>query len=419
MIYYLVDLLNAWGLSGGRLLQYVSFRAVLAFVVSLLLATLVGGKIINQLRKKQIGETIRSLGLEGENSKKNTPTIGGIIIIIALVIPTLLFAQLDNIYITLILITTLMMGALGFTDDYIKVFRHKKEGLRGKYKIIWQATLGLILGLTLYLNPTTAIRESQEVHHKNGTIQVTHGELMTKQTKTTIPFIKNNDFDYAELLPIKAEHRETVGWILFIVATILIVTFMSNCVNLTDGLDGLTTGTSAPVGIVLLIFAYVSGHIDMAAYLNIMYIPGVEELVIFGAAFVGTTLGFLWYNAYPAQVFMGDTGSLTLGGVIAVFAILVRKEFLLPILCGLFIVEGLSVMLQVGYFKWSRKRTGTGVRLFKMAPLHHHFQKSAAEVTNVIWKSPKCAIKENKIVVRYWLIAIILAALTFATLKVR
>lgn len=420
MIYYLADLMQDWHLSGGRLLHYVSFRAVLTFVFSLLIATLVGSKIIDKLRQKQIGETIRSLGLEGEDSKKNTPTMGGIIIIISILVPTLLFARLDNIYVILMLITTVMMGLLGFIDDYIKVFKHNKKGLSGKYKLIWQALFGIILGLVLYLSPETSIRENREVRYEGKITNVTYSNAETKSTKTTIPFVKNNNFDYADLLPIKAEHKEVVGWILFIVVATLIVTFISNCVNLTDGLDGLAAGSSAPVGVVLLIFAYVSSHINMASYLNIMYIPGAEELVIFAAAFVGATIGFLWYNANPAQVFMGDTGSLTLGGIIAVFAILVRKELLLPILCGLFVVEGLSVMLQTAYYKYTKRRAGGPVRIFRMAPLHHHFQKAVQNVdTRVLIDVPKKLVKENKLVVRFWIIAMLLAAFSLATLKMR
>ncbi|WP_449302943.1 phospho-N-acetylmuramoyl-pentapeptide-transferase [Porphyromonas endodontalis] len=420
MIYYLADLMQDWQLSGARLLHYVSFRAVLAFVFSLLIATLVGSKIIDKLRQKQIGETIRELGLEGEQSKKNTPTMGGIIIIISILIPALLFARLDNIYIILMLITTVMMGLLGFIDDYIKVFKHNKKGLSGKYKLVWQALFGLVLGLVLYLSPETSIRENREVRHEGKITNVTYSNVETKSTKTTIPFVKNNNFDYADLLPVKAEHKEVVGWILFIVVATLIVTFISNCVNLTDGLDGLAAGSSAPVGVVLLIFAYVSSHINMASYLNIMYISGAEELVIFAAAFVGATIGFLWYNANPAQVFMGDTGSLTLGGIIAVFAILVRKELLLPILCGLFVVEGLSVMIQTAYYKHTKHKAGGPVRIFRMAPLHHHFQKAVQNVdTRVLIDVPKKLVKENKLVVRFWIIALLLAAFSLATLKMR
>ena len=346
--------------------------------------------------------------------------MGGIIIIISILVPALLFARLDNIYVILMLITTVMMGLLGFIDDYIKVFKHNKKGLSGKYKLVWQALFGLVLGLVLYLSPETSIRENREVRYEGKITNVTYSNVETKSTKTTIPFVKNNNFDYADLLPVKAEHKEVVGWILFIVVATLIVTFISNCVNLTDGLDGLAAGSSAPVGVVLLIFAYVSSHINMASYLNIMYIPGAEELVIFAATFVGATIGFLWYNANPAQVFMGDTGSLTLGGIIAVFAILVRKELLLPILCGLFAVEGLSVMIQTAYYKHTKRRAGGPVRIFRMAPLHHHFQKAVQNVdTRVLIDVPKKLVKENKLVVRFWIIALLLAAFSLATLKMR
>ena len=405
MIYYLADLMQDWQLSGARLLHYVSFRAVLAFVFSLLIATLVGSKSIDKLRQKQIGETIRELGLEGEQSKKNTPTMGGIIIIISILIPALLFARLDNIYIILMLITTVMMGLLGFIDDYIKVFKHNKKGLSGKYKLVWQALFGLVLGLVLYLSPETSIRENREVRHEGKITNVTYSNVETKSTKTTIPFVKNNNFDYADLLPVKAEHKEVVGWILFIVVATLIVTFISNCVNLTDGLDGLAAGSSAPVGVVLLIFAYVSSHINMASYLNIMYIPHVGEVTIFIAAMVGALIGFLWYNTYPAQVFMGDTGSLTIGGISAVLAIMVRKELLIPVLCGIFLMENLSVMLQVAYFKYTKKKYGEGRRIFLMSPLHHHYQKKGYH--------------ESKIVMRFLIVGIILALISFITLKIR
>lgn len=419
MLYYLTDLFNEWQLPGGRLFSYVSFRATMAFICALLLATFVGSSIINRLRKRQIGETIRNLGLEGQESKKNTPTMGGIIIILAIVIPTLLWARLDNVYVILMLITTFLMFLLGFSDDYIKVFKHRKEGLNGKYKILVQVFLGLIIGTILYVSPEATICENREVRNDGQIENVVIADETTKSTKTTIPFVKNNDFDYADILPVPDNYKQPVGWILFIIATILIITFISNCVNLTDGLDGLAAGSSATVGVVLLLLAYVSSHIKMASYLNIMYIPGAEELVIFAAAFVGATIGFLWFNSYPSQVFMGDTGSLALGGIIAAFAIIIRKEFLLPILCGLFIVEGLSSMIQVGYYKYTRKRYGSPRRVFKMAPLHHHFQKGLDDHIDALIQRPFRKIKENKIVVRFWLIGIILAALSIATLKMR
>ncbi len=419
MLYYLSDLFSEWQLPGSRLFYYVSFRATMAFIFALILSTWVGSGIINYLRKHQIGEVVRNLGLEGENSKKNTPTMGGIIIILAILIPTILWARLNNIYVILMIITTLLMAMLGFLDDYIKVFRKNKDGLKGKYKILVQVFLGLIIGTVLYLSPEATIIENREIRN-DGTIEnVLFGAQQVKSTKTTIPFVKNNNFDYADLLPVAEEYKQMTGWILFIIITILIITYISNCVNLTDGLDGLAAGSSAPVGLVLLVLAYVSSHIKMASYLNIMYIPGAEELVIFAAAFVGATIGFLWFNSYPAQVFMGDTGSLALGGIIASFAVIIRKEFLLPIMCGLFIVEGLSSMIQVGYYKYTRKRYGTPRRILRMAPLHHHFQKGIADQISSIVQVPHNKIAENKIVVRFWLIAIILAALSIATLKMR
>lgn len=419
MLYYLGSLLDKWDIAGARLLHYVSFRAMLAFVLSLLITTWVGGAIIRSLRKHQIGETIRDLDLEGQLSKKGTPTMGGIIIIIAIIIPTLLLARLDNVYIILMLITTLLMGALGFLDDYIKVFKKRKEGLHGRYKIIGQIAVGTIVATVLFLSPQAAIRENSETYMDGHVTEVNFADKETKSTKTTIPFVKNNNFDYADILPFKGEAKQVAGWILFIIVSILIVTFISNSVNLTDGLDGLAAGCSAPVGMVLLIMAYVSSHIELSSYLNIMFIPSSEELVIFAAAFVGATLGFLWYNGYPAQVFMGDTGSLMLGGIIAAFAIMIRKEFLLPILCGLFFVEGLSSLAQTAYFKITKRRTGTGKRIFKMSPLHHHFQKPGNSGIDALIQRPMNVIPESKISIRFWLIALILAALSIATLKMR
>lgn len=421
MLYYLGIFLESNGLGVARLLGYVSFRAILAFVLALLFATWAGGYIIKFLHRKSIGETIRQLGLEGQQRKHNTPTMGGIIIIAAILVPTLLFCRLDNIYIILMVVTTLMMGTIGFVDDYIKVFRKRKEGLKGKYKIIGQLATGLVVGMTLYLSPDVTIRENSEVfNEETQRIEfVTFAQEEVKSTKTTIPFVKNNNFDYANLIPLQGAVKQAFGWVLYIVVIILIVTFISNCVNITDGLDGLASGSSAPIGVVLLVLAYLSSHINLASYLNIMFIPGTEELVIFGAAFVGATIGFLWYNSHPAQVFMGDTGSLTLGGIIAVFAIIIRKEFLLPIMAGVFIVEGLSSLLQTGYYKYTRKRTGTGKRIFKMSPLHHHFQKAGDTSIDALLKRPYRTIPENKIVVRFWLIAVILAALAVGTLKMR
>lgn len=421
MFYYLANLLEQWDISGARLLHYVSFRAMITFVFAILITTWIGGYIIKILHKKEIGETIRELGLEGQQRKHNTPTMGGIIIIIAILLPVLLFARLDNVYVQLMLLTTILMGAIGFVDDYIKVFRKKKAGLSGKYKIFGQIATGLVIGFVLYLSPDVTIRENSEVYNQEArrieSVKVSPKEV--KSTKTTIPFVKNNNFDYADLTSAEGTTKQTIGWVIYIVIIILIVTFISNCVNLTDGLDGLASGTSALVGLVLLVLAYVSSHIKMASYLNIMFIPGTEELVIYGAAFVGATLGFLWYNGFPAQVFMGDTGSLALGGIIAAFAIIIRKELLLPIMSGIFIVEGLSSLLQTGYFKITRKVTGTGKRIFKMSPLHHHFQKAGNSSIDALIKRPLKTIDENKITIRFWLIAMILAALALATLKMR
>lgn len=416
MLYHLFDWVE--GLPLSRLVHYITFRAAVAFILSLILTTLIGRRIINRLQRAQIGETIRDLGLEGQMQKKGTPTMGGIIIILAILLPTFLLADLTNIYILMMIVTTLLMGGLGFLDDYIKVFRKNKEGLHGRYKIIGQVSLGLLVAILFMLSSSTGIRENAEVRNGGIIEDVRFANKEVKTTKTTIPFVKNNNMDYSDLLPVPESAKEAVGWGIFILMAVLIITFISNCVNLTDGLDGLAAGTSAPVGVVLGIFAYVSSHTEMASYLNIMLIPGSGELVIFAAAFVGATLGFLWFNAYPAQVFMGDTGSLTLGSIIAVFAILIRKELLLPILCGVFIVEGLSVMLQVAYFKYTKKKNGVGRRIFKMTPLHHHFQKLGGRIDALLQK-PLNPIPESKITIRFWLIAIILAAFAVATLKMR
>ena len=356
--------------------MYVSFRVVLTFILALLITTVLGHQIIKRLQRLQIGEEIRNLGLEGQMQKKGTPTMGGIIIILAILVPTLLFARLDNVYVILMIITTVLMGLLGFLDDYIKVFRKNKEGLAGRYKIVGQVLLGLIVGITLYMSPATVIKENSEVIHQDGAKRVVFTKLETKSTQTTLPFFKNNNLDYSEIIPLDGPAKDIVGWTIFIAMTVFVVTMLSNCVNLTDGIDGLASGSSAIVGVVLGILAYVSSHFEMAGYLNIMYIVGAEELVVFAAAFVGATIGFLWYNSYPAQVFMGDTGSLTLGGIIGVFAILVRKELLLPVLCGVFIMEGISVIIQVSYFKYTKRKYGEGRRVFRMTPLHHHYQKS-------------------------------------------
>ena len=343
--------------------------------------------------------------------------MGGIIIIISILIPCLLVGRLDNIYMILMLVTTVWMGAIGFLDDYMKLKHHNKEGLHGRFKIFGQVGLGLIVGLTLYLSPDTVVRENVTVQ-KDDTAEIQYLPENIKSTQTTIPFVKNNNFDYADLVPFLGEHAQTAGWIIFILVTIFVVTAVSNGANLTDGLDGLATGSSAIIGVALAIMAYLSGHIAYASYLNIMYIPGSEELVVFSCAFIGATIGFLWYNAFPAQVFMGDTGSLTIGGIIGVFAVLIHKELLTPLLCGIFLIESISVIMQVSYFKYTKRRYGEGRRLFKMAPLHHHFQK-AGDSVEALWKKPFAPIPESKIVVRFWIVGIILAVLTLVTLKTR
>lgn len=421
MLYYLFKYLHQACVPGMGAFTYISTRSVLAFIVALLLATIVGRRIINALRRAQIGETIRDLDLEGQISKAGTPTMGGIIIIVALLLPVLLFCRLDNIYIILMLVTTVWLGILGFADDYIKVFRKNKEGLHGRYKLIAQIGLGVIVAVTLFMSPSIVIKENTRTLDKNGGITVEYNTTEHKSTQTTIPFVKNNNMEYgaiANALGIKS-NKEVVTFLVLVVVYVFIVMGVSNGANLTDGLDGLAAGSSAIIGIVLGLLAYMSSHMAYASYLNIMFIPGAEDLVIFAAAFIGATVGFLWYNSYPAQVFMGDTGSLTLGGIIAVFAIVLRKELLLPILCGIFLVEALSVILQVSYFKWSRKRTGVGKRIFKMTPLHHHFQKAGNSSVDAIWKRPLQPIPEAKIVIRMWLVGILLAALTIITLKLR
>jgi phospho-N-acetylmuramoyl-pentapeptide-transferase len=418
MLYYLFDYLDKLDFPGAGMFHYISFRSAIAVILSLIISTLIGKRIIGKLQRMQIGETIRDLGLEGQMNKVGTPTMGGIIIIISIIIPVLLFAKLQNIYIILMLITTIWLGTIGFADDYIKVFRKNKEGLSGRLKIIGQIGLGLIVGLTLYLSPDTVMRENVEIRKNDVITDVVYSPDI-KSAQTTIPFVKNNNLDYRDLVSFMPKHRTAATWILFVIITIFIVTAVSNSANLTDGLDGLAAGSSAIIGTALGVLAYVSSNLRYAGYLNIMYIPGSEELVIFAAAFIGATIGFLWYNAFPAQVFMGDTGSLTLGGIIAVFAVVIHKELLLPILCGIFFVESLSVIAQVSYFRWTKKRTGVGKRIFKMTPLHHHFQKPGNAGIEALIQKPFIPTPESKIVVRFWLIGIILAVLTIATLKMR
>lgn len=419
MLYYLFEYLDKLDFPGAGMFQYVMFRSAMAAVFSLLVGVFAGKKIINKLQQKQIGETIRDLDLEGQYSKRGTPTMGGVIIIISILSSILLFGKLENIYIILMMVSTVWLGALGFADDYIKVFRKDKEGLKGKFKIIAQIGLGLIVGLTIIFSPEIVVRENSEIRVGNVIEEVTFKTEDVKTTGTTIPFVKNNNFDYKRLVGWMGDYADTAVWIVFIFVVILIVTAVSNSANLTDGLDGLTSGTSAIIGVALGILAYVSGRVDFASYLNIMYIPGSDELMVFSSAFVGACIGFLWYNAYPAQVFMGDTGSLTLGGIIGVFAVLIHKELLLPILCGVFFVEALSVIAQVTYFKYTKKKYGTGRRIFKMTPLHHHYQKPGNGSIEALIQKPYTPITEPKLVTRFWLIGILLAVLAVATLKMR
>ncbi|RLD40361.1 MAG: phospho-N-acetylmuramoyl-pentapeptide-transferase [Bacteroidetes bacterium] len=414
MLYYLFDYLNQLDVPGAGVFQYISFRAAMAVFTSLLISLIFGKSLIKFLQKQQVGETVRDLGLQGQIEKQGTPTMGGIIILAAILIPTLLFAKLDNIYIILMLITTVWLGAIGFLDDYIKVFKKNKEGLAGKFKIVGQVGLGLIVGLTMYLNKDVVIREKLDQKartelRQNGNCKVESNDIFKQEEersfKTTIPFVKNNQFDYSSLLTWMGDDFANYTWIIFIPLVIIIITAVSNGANLTDGLDGLATSTSAVIAATLGVLAWVSGNFIFADYLNIMYIPNTGELAIFMSAFIGASIGFLWYNSYPAQVFMGDTGSLALGGIIAVFAIIIRKELLIPLLCGVFLVENLSVIIQVGYFKYTKKKYGEGKRVFLMSPLHHHFQKKGYH--------------EAKIVQRFFIVAIMLAVLTIVTLKLR
>ncbi len=418
MLYYLFEYLDKHtNLPGMGAFHYISTRAALSIITSLFITVILGKRIINFLLKLQVGETIRDLGLEGQAKKQGTPTMGGLIILSAILIPTLLFTKLDNVYIVIMIICTIWLGVIGFIDDYIKVFKKDKEGLRAKSKLVGQVGLGIILGCILYFNPYVVVRERVE-HHKivvDGTtnliddVKDSENALFSgdnvKSTITTIPFLKNNEFDYAVLANWAGENKKYLFPIIFILIITLIVTAVSNGANITDGIDGLATGTSAIIGTTLAVFAYVSGNTVFANYLNIMYIPNAGELMVFMSAFVGACVGFLWYNAYPAQVFMGDTGSLALGGIIAAFAICIRKELMIPVICGIFLVENLSVIMQVSYFKYTRKKFGEGRRIFKMSPLHHHYQKSGYH--------------ESKIVTRFWIIGIMLAILSVVTLKLR
>lgn len=425
MIYHLFQSLKEYDIPGQGLMTYLSFRAIFASITAMLVAVFAGKRIIRWLQRRQIGEEIRDLGLEGQLQKKGTPTMGGVIIIISILCGVLLFADLTNIYIILLLITTVWLGGLGFTDDYIKVFKHNKDGLSERSKLIAQIMLGFAIALTVCFSGDIVVREKVDAAEitaramDDGAVSVSDtapAQDVVKSTKTTIPFVKNHEFDYKWLSPFKGTFGWYCKWAIYVIMIVIVITACSNGTNLTDGMDGLATGTSAIAGVVLGIFAWLSGNIINSDYLNIMYIPGTGEIAVFMAAFVGALIGFLWYNSFPAQVFMGDTGSLAIGGIIGVCAILIRKELLLPILCGVFFVESLSVLMQRFYFKYTRKRYGTGRRIFKMTPLHHHFQK---EGIPALITAPKRALPEAKIVVRFWIIGIILAVLTIAMLKIR
>ena len=404
MLYYLFEFFeNNYNITGAGVFYYISFRAALAIITSLLVSLVFGGHIIKIIKNYQIGEEVRKLGLEGEDKKSGTPTMGGLIILSAIIIPTLLFAKLENIYIQVMLISTLWLGVIGFVDDYIKVFKKDKKGLAGKFKILGQVGLGLIVGLIMVFHSDIVVKEKNVPTEVEGVYDFS--VTAEKSSKTTIPFLKNNEFNYHNLTSWIGDGMVKYSWLLFVLIVIFVITAVSNGANMTDGLDGLATGTSAIIGAALVLFCYVSGNIIAADYLNIMYIPDSGELVIYMSAFVGACVGFMWYNSFPAQVFMGDTGSLSLGGIIAVVAILIRKELLIPILCGIFLIENLSVLMQVSYFKYTRKKFGEGKRIFKMAPIHHHFQKKG--------------IHESKIVTRFWIVGVMLAILTVVTLKLR
>ena len=422
MIYALLEFLDEWKFPGHNLIGYISFRAGISFALALIIALSFGHKVIERLQRMQVGEVVRNLGLEGQMKKTGTPTMGGVIIIMSILIPCLLLGNLTNIYMILMLVATVWMGCIGFLDDYRKLKYHNKDGLKGKYKVTGQVGLGLIVGITMWLSPDIMMSENFEVQQAGTTeTEVVVSTDQIKSPQTTIPFVKNNNFNYEWLTSWVAdkEAAKTLGWLTFVLVVVIVVAAVSNGANLTDGLDGLCAGTSAIIGIALLIMGYLGSNVIYSSYLNIMYIPGSEELVVYAAAFIGALVGFLWYNAFPAQVFMGDTGSLTLGGILAVFAILIRKELLIPLLCLIFFLEDVSVMLQVGYFKYTKKKYGEGRRIFKMTPLHHHFQKPLEAGSNVLWKHPVNPIPESKIVVRFWIVGILLAALTFVTLKIR
>jgi len=422
MLYYLFEYLHKYGFPGAGVFGYISFRALMAIILSLLISSIFGNKFIDALKRKQITETQRDASIDPFNvNKVGVPSMGGVIIIVAIVIPCLLLGRLNNVYMLLMLITTLWLGTLGFLDDYIKIFKKDKEGLHGKFKIIGQVGLGLIVGLTLYLSPQVVIRENIEIKQGKQIVDVIHANRDIKSTQTTIPFFKENNFDYADIVAFLGDYAQPVGWIIFVIVTIFVVTAVSNGANLNDGMDGMAAGNSAIIGLTLGILAYVSSHLEFASYLNIMYIPKSEELVIYICAFIGALIGFLWYNAYPAQVFMGDTGSLTIGGIIAVFAIIIHKELLIPILCGVFLCENLSVILQVRYYKKGKKK-GIQQRIFKRTPIHDHFRTTLSQLDpscTYRFTKPENVYHESKITIRFWIVTILLAAITIITLKIR
>ena len=425
MFYYLFELLRDYDIPGARLMTYITFRSGVALVLSLFIAIVIGRKIIDRLQKMQVGEIVRDLNLEGQMSKQGTPTMGGIIIIIAIVVPCLLVGKLSNVYMLLMLFSTIWLGCLGFADDYLKLARHNKDGLKGKFKIVGQVGLGLVVGLTMYLSPNIVMRENIEVENRTShEIVIKHKSETIKAPQTTIPFVKNHNFDYAMLTKWMGDHAQTGGWIVFILVTIFVVTAVSNGANLNDGMDGMCAGNSAIIGVALIALAYISGNTVFADYFDVMYIPGSEELTVFLAAFVGALVGFLWWNGFPAQIFMGDTGSLTIGGIIGVSAVMIHKELLLPILCGIFLMESLSVILQTQVYKLTKK-SGHPIRIWKRTPIHDHFRTS---VDQVLSRDPNCIIKikgqkdlhhETKIVLRFCIVTLILAAFTILTLKIR
>jgi len=423
MLYSLIQYLSDMDFPGRHLMTYITFRAGMSFTLALLIALFFGHYIIRRLQRMQVGEVVRNLGLEGQMKKTGTPTMGGIIIILSILVPCLLLGNLTNIYMILMLVATVWMGCIGFLDDYRKLKYHNKDGLKGKYKVIGQVGLGLLVGVTMWLSPDIVMQQNHEivVDGINNVTEIVMEKESIKSPQTTIPFVKDNNFNYEWLTSWISDENaaSTLGWLVFVFVVIVAVSAVSNGANLTDGLDGLCAGTSAIIGVALAIMAYLGGNVIYSGYLNIMYIPGSEELTVYAAAFIGALVGFLWYNVFPAQVFMGDTGSLTLGGILAVFAILIRKELLIPLLCLIFFVEDLSVILQVGYFKYTKKKCGEGKRIFKMTPLHHHFQKAGDPSVSALLNFPHHPIPESKIVARFWIIGILIAAVTFVTLKIR